>query len=742
MRLIVTLLFLLIAIPVFSQFRFTGVIEGTDGPIPGATIRELPGGATGISDSLGRFTLDGIQQEKPRIEIRSLGYKSTTREFDLTSGKPVTIFLEESSLGLDEVVITGTLQPVFVSQSAIKTEVLTTKHFNTFMPSASNNLVDAMALVNGVQEVVSCGVCFTNSISINGLPGQYTSILIDGTPMYGNLASVYGLNGIPGVMVDRVEVIKGPGSTLYGSEALAGVINIITRDPAKQPTLTTDIMGTSHGEAFINTAFSKEWEKTSSYSGLSYAGMHQFIDENNDGFGDIVNMDRFSFFSKWAFSLPRNQKITFSAKVMTEDRRNGVLPFLKRHSELWGNDSIYGESIQTNRLEIFGSFEGNHGYKVDYSFSLHDQDSYYGSDHYEARQQIGFVNFYRSMETGRHSFLTGITTRYQYYDDNTVATPDGADKQFIPGVFIQDEFELSSSMSLLGGIRADYYDRHGLIFSPRINAKWKPGQWTTIRINSGTGFRLVNLFTEDHAFVTGQRTIEIKEELKPERSANISFNINHILTIGNSQASFDADIFYTHFINKIIPDYSDPGKIIYDNTAGHASTRGLSLSWSQEFTFPLQFMTALTWMESTETSENSTTTNLPFAPNWSGLMNISYTFKRSNWIIAWSSTFTGSMLLPEVFDLDGNGQPLEEPRPGISDPFQIHNLQITKSWKNLRIYGGLSNIFDYMQPVSPLSGLNDPYANPGFSNFFDTAYSYAPLHGRELFIGINWSLSK
>ncbi|MCA6075509.1 TonB-dependent receptor [Fulvivirga sedimenti] len=742
MRFIFLFFLLITTLSGFSQQILRGSVEGKEGPVPGATIRQLPDGGMTVTDSLGKFRLEIADQNIIRIEIRSLGYKSVLKEILPASDEKIKILLEESSLGLDEVVITGTLQPVFVSQSAIKTEVLTTKHFNTFMPSASNNLVDAMSMVNGVQEVVSCGVCFTNSLSINGLPGQYTSILIDGTPMYGNLASVYGLNGIPGIMVDRVEVVKGPGSTLYGSEALAGVINIITRDPAKQPILTADVMGTTHGEMFFNTAVSGKLKKISTYSGLSYSGMHQYIDENRDGFGDIINMDRIAIFSKWEAQLPKDQKLSVSAKFMTEDRRNGVQSFLENHNSLRGNDTIYGESIQTERFELFGSFTGNHGYKIDYSFSIHDQNSFYGSDLYEAKQQIGFINAYRRLESGRHAILAGVTSRYQYYDDNTVATPGGADKQFIPGIFIQDELALSPSLTFLGGLRTDYYEKHGLIFSPRFNAKWKAGDWTTLRVNSGTGFRLVNLFTEDHAFVTGQRSIEIREELKPERSANISLNLNHILTMGSSQASVDFDVFYTHFTNKIIPDYSDPGKIIYDNTAGHAQTGGVSFSWTQEFIFPLQVMAAGTLLRSTETGEEGIKENLPFAPEWSALLNISYTIPRSNWIFAWSATFTGSMLLPEVFDLDEQGQPMADPRPRTSSPFQIHNIQITKSWKNLRLYGGVSNIFNFTQPVSPLSGLNDPYSNPGFSNFFDTAYSYAPIHGREFFVGINWSLFK
>ena len=186
--------------------------------------------------------------------------------------------------------------------------------------------------------------------------------------------------------------------------------------------------------------------------------------------------------------------------------------------------------------------------------------------------------------------------RYQAYDDNTIATEDvladsttvnAPSNQFIPGLFIQDEVALSPQWKILAGLRLDHYSKHGPILAPRLNIKYNPSEWTTIRANFGTGFRIVNLFTEDHAFVTGQRKVTIAEKLDPEKSYNAALSTNIIYSLGKGTGSIDLDGYYTYFTNKIIPDYGSPGEIIYANSDGHATTMGLGAKINYGFVFPL-----------------------------------------------------------------------------------------------------------------------------------------------------------
>lgn len=738
---------------------FSGTVMANQEVIPGATVGIIGTAEGTVTDANGSFKLGGLEAENYKVEIRSIGHKPQVIAIDLTenSVEGYLIKMEESVLDMNAVVITGTMQPTFISQSPIKVEVVTAKHVSTYMPAAATGVVESISLVNGVQEVVACGVCFTNSISINGLPGPYTAILMDGTPIYGSLASVYGLNGIPSMIIDRFEVIKGPSSTLYGSEAVAGVINIITKDPSNQPIFSADVMGTSHFESFGNFAFSPKLKNADGFIGLNYAYVNNFDDVNDDGFSDIASMDRISLFTKWNIHRKSEKPFSISAKYYYEDRRNGVEEFLRdrNYKSLRGNGEIYGESIFTNRFELFGTYVFNtaESLKLDYSFSSHFQDSYYGSDYYKADQRIGFLNFIWDKSINKHQILGGLTARYQTYDDNTVATEkvigsiieNNPDDQFIPGIFLQDEWGLTEDFTLLGGMRMDHYENHGLIFSPRLNAKLKAGDWTTLRANFGTGFRIVNLFTEDHAFVSGQREVVISEELLPERSYNFALNANHIFSIGQSQGSIDVDAFYTYFTNKIIPNYDDPASILYENTNGYAVTKGLSLSISQEYSFPLAMNLGINIQDATETEPDDKGENqvrkIEFAPNWSGVFTANYKLKKLNTTIAYTINVTGPMTLPTVFDLDENGTENPNPRPTRSESFAIHNLQMNKKLNaNFEVYGGVQNIFNYVQAYSPLIGFNDPNANPGFSNSFDTSYAYGPIHGREFYLGLSWSL--
>ena len=736
-----------------------GVVKSESGTLGYASVSLLNSENGVIADGNGYFEIEIDLLKDNNLLISYIGHVS--KKISLTNKNlnfnNLIVYLEEDINGLNEIVVTGTLKDEYVTESPVKVNVITAKKINSFLPSAGTNITKIVQLINGAQEVIACGVCYTNSISINGLEGPYTSVLMDGIPMYGNLASVYGLNGIPNMIIDRLEIVKGPSSTLYGSEAVAGVINIITKNPKDQPFISLDVQATSHLESYLNMAVTNKIGKTTGYFGVNWDRKNDYDDYNNDGFGDDINLDRISLFNKWNISRKSKKQFIISSRYYFEDRRNGVQEFLKNgnYKNLRGSEKIYGESIYTYRFELFGKYEFDfiEDFEVNYSYSKHDQNSYYGSDYYVAKQDIFFTQFTLSKKYNKHDFLYGLSIKNNLYDDNTIATEkvingdilNNASNQFIPGLLVQDQFKSSDKISLVGGLRLDHFKDHGLIFAPSFHIKYNPGQWLAFRLNVGTGFRLVNLFAEDHAFVTGQREVKIVEELQPEKSKSLILNTNYIYTGFNGSGNFDIDLFYTYFSNKIIPNYDIQKYIIYQNSEGYSYSKGVSGAWNHSFlngiAFTLNFNHQV--VKYTENNNNiKTMFDMEHSPRWTAGLNIKFPLNNT-WSINTSSNYVGIMQLPEVFDMKNNGQISEISRPQRSKPFSIHNVNINGKLSNKNeVYFGILNIFNFRQKESPLVAYNDPNYNKGFSPFFDTSYTYAPNHGIEVFVGYKFNLTK
>ena len=736
-----------------------GSINSEDEKLSYASLSILDYNIGTIADENGNFKLKVNLSKHKILFISFIGYISKKiylddPKIDLQNLKVVLV---EDINGLNEVVITGTLKDEYITESPVKVNVITSKKINSFLPSAGANITKIVQLVSGVKEVISCGVCYTNSISINGLEGPYTSILLDGIPMYGNLASVYGLNGIPNMIVDRLEIVKGPSSTLYGSEAVAGVINIITKNPKEQPLLSLDIQAVSHKESFTNLSFTPEIGRSFGYFGINWDRKNNYDDYNNDGFGDDINLDRFSVFNKWNIYRDSAKEFIISARYYFEDRRNGIKDYLKNNNykKIRGDDKIYGESIYTNRFEIFGKYEFafTDGFELNYSYSKHDQNSYYGSDYYEAKQNIFFSQFTLDRNYGKHDLLLGLSIKNNLYDDNTIATEseingviiDQESNQFIPGLLIQDQYKPSKKISLIGGLRIENYNEHGFIYAPSFHIKYNPGQWLSMRLNAGTGFRIVNLFTEDHAFISGQREVKILEDLKPERSKSIIFNTNYIYTGLSGSGNIDLDFFYTHFSNKIIPNYYNQNFIIYENSDGYAYSKGISGALNHTFLNGIAFSLSFNHQIVRYIKYNNNIKSLNYmehSPKWSSGLNLKFPINK-RWSLNSSSNYTGIMQLPTVYEINNIGLISSKPRETKSKPFSIHNININGLLKNKNeIYFGILNVFNFRQKESPLVGYNDPNFDKGFSPFFDTSYSYAPNNGRKIFIGYRLMIGK
>tara|TARA_B110000459_G_C16624833_1_gene504441 strand:+ start:16 stop:2271 length:2256 start_codon:yes stop_codon:yes gene_type:complete len=727
-----------------------GVVRDSKEVVPFANIWLVGTSYGAATDIYGRFSIQGVPEGKYTLKISNLGYKNYKKTIIVLEGKMISVnsVLEKTASQLDEFVVTGTLKEISIMESAVPIKVYKPAYFKKNPTPA---LFEALQIVNGVRPQINCSVCNTGDVHINGMEGPYTMITIDGMPIVGGLSTVYGLNGIPNSMIGQMEVVKGPASTLFGSEAVGGLINVITKAPEETAKLSVDLFGTTWGE--VNTDLGimfKPSKKITSSLGLSYFKYDNPIDNNGDNFTDLTLQDRISVFNKWSFKRKEDREFSMAFRYIYEDRWGGEMQWTP---EFRGGDSLYGESVYTSRYEMIGKYQlpTKERIMLSFSYSDHDQNSVYGNVPYLAQQKIAFSQFYWDKKLDLHDILVGAAYRFNYYDDNTFATlssdtlnpTNKPDIASLPGIFVQDAISLNEKNKVLLGVRYDYDSRHGNIFTPRFNYKWSPNDNNTFRLSTGTGYRVVNLFTEDHAATTGAREVVINGTLDPETTYNANLNYQRFINTKFGFINFDASIFYTYFNNKISPDYeTNVQQIIYENIDGHAISQGGSFDLSINFSIPLNIKIGATFIDVYEMN-NDENGNLKrekqlLTEEVSGTYSLTYKFEKAKIKIDYTGNLYGPMKLPVV---------VNDVRPEYSDWYSIQNIQMTKTFKkNWEIYGGIKNLLNFTPLKNSILRANDPFDknvnspdNPN-GHKFDPSYVYATFQGIRGFFGVRYTL--
>ena len=768
----------------FSQNM--GSIEGTvklnSNPAEFVNV-SLTGTTIGTStDVNGKFSLVNIPFGKHQLQFSGIGYISKKVTVTINSISPVqlNVALEEDVSQLQEVVvISGSLKEVSKMDSPVPIEVYTPTFFQK---NPAPSLFESLTNVNGVRPQLNCNVCNTGDIHINGLEGPYTMILIDGMPIVSGLSTVYGLTGIPSSLIDRVEIVKGPASTLYGSEAVGGLVNVITKRPNTAANVSIDQFATSWGE--FNTDIGLKFnlsKKAQSLFGINYFNYQNPVDHNDDGFTDITLQNRISIFNKISFDRKDNRIFTIAGRMNYEDRWGGDMNWTK---DFRGGDSLYAESIYTKRWELLGAYQLPLKENIIFRFSMngHNQNSYYGKTSFNADQKISFGQLTWNKSIGVHDLLVGAALRYTWYDDNTSATSsaDGLSNQpstiWLPGIFVQDEIVINAQNKLLLGARYDHNSIHGNIFTPRLNYKWtSKNKLDVLRVSVGNGYRVANVFTEDHAALTGARQVVFLEDLRPETSWNGNINYVKKIVMGNGFIGVDVTAFYTYFDNKIIPDYTtNENQIIYTNLNGHAVSQGISANFDIGFTNGLKIIAGGTLMNvfsvKNDDNGNEIKSRQLLTEQYTGVWSVSYPLtKRLS--IDYTGNLYGPMKLPVLGELD--------PRSDESPIWSIQNVQLSQQLnERWTIYGGVKNLLNYTPPKNSIARSRDPFDkqvefvqfdtngnvvptpnNPNaltFSNTgnvvpttsnpyaltFDPSYVFAPNQGIRLFAGVRYGLFK
>jgi outer membrane receptor for ferrienterochelin and colicins len=710
-----------------------GIITNKDKAVSFASIVILNSKIGTQTDENGKFIIKNAPIGKQTIQFSSIGYKTKQLIINVLEEKIIilNIEIEEENAQLNEVVVTGTMKETSINESPAPIQILNPTFFRK---NPTPSLFESLSMVNGVRPQLNCNVCNTGDIHINGMEGPYTMVMIDGMPIVSALSSVYGLSGIPNSMVERIEIMKGPASTLYGSEAVGGLINVITKKPSNAPKFNFDFNTSSYHENNFDASSKVKISKFDILFSGNYFRFNKRWDINQDNFTDITLQNRISIFNKWSMRRSQNRIFNIAARYIYEDRFGGEMQWKKTNR---GESEIYGESIFTKRVEMLGSYQlpiDNQKVTLNFSFNEHQQNSVYGSTFYLATQRIAFGQLLWDKKLNKnHDALLGLTYRQTFYDDNTPITQtidikNAPNLISLPGFFAQDEVTLNSKNKLLLGLRYDYNSKHGGIATPRLNWKFTPKKDDIFRLSLGNGYRVVNLFSEDHAALTGSRTVLIVNELKPERSYNTNLDYQHFFTFENCYGNIQLNGFYTYFANKIIADYDqNPELVVYDNLKGLGISKGIALNTEFSFSSSLKIFAGATLID-VYRKENDLKINQIQTPNTTANYVISYSFIKAQLTFDLTGNLYSPMRLPIV-------RAYGDTRPEYSPWFGIHNIQATKRFANgLQLYGGIKNFTNFL-PKDPIFNPEKP-----FSEQFDPSYNYAPLQSIRGFVGLRWSI--
>ncbi|MFN8288471.1 MAG: TonB-dependent receptor [Chitinophagales bacterium] len=724
--------------------NIVGQVTADKQPLPYAVVALLKTSYSTQTDTLGNYALTNIPEGKYQLQLSFVGYENYQTEVVVNKNTPVTVSADLLPLDakLKEIVVTGSLKEVSKLQSTTPVDVYSYKHFQR---NPTDNLFDALQNVNGLFADIDNGVSNTSDVQINGLEGNYSLFLIDGVPALNGLAGMYALNAFPMSLVDKLEIVKGASSTLYGSEAIAGVINIKTKDPAKAPRFAANVSLTSMLEADADLSATVKAKRVNGLFAVSAQSFNYRWDINKDNFLDVPLTNRASFYNKWAFKRKDGKLAAVYGRYLFEDRFGGE----KDVPSQWrGNNRYYTEAVTTHQWQAGLQYQFPLAEKLllmlDYSGNK--QDGNYGFHEYQGVQQAAFAQLSWSKQIDKvNELLMGASYRLQYFDDNTTLSREEITGYktiaHIGGLFMEDELSIRKWHKLVLGCRFDYSTNAGPVITPRANYKWtSKDNNNVLRAGIGTGYRTPNVVNEGFGAMNGSRTVVIEEKLKPEYAITGTLNYTRVQSLKAGILNIDAGVFYTRFLNFVEPDYdTDPASIIYANSKGATAT-GFNAYADFTFSYPLKVGVGFTYVRTFELEENEDGkiehVTPPHIPPFTANFYLSYNFPGPQLSIDW----TGNLVTPMNLVTVPNDY-----RSSKSPVYTIQNIQLTKKFSNgLEIYLGLKNFFNFIQK-DPILRPFDPYNrfilvdNP--NNYrFDTTYGFTSTQGIKAFAGLRYIL--
>ena len=739
-------LLLLFSVTAQAQHSLKGKLFGQNGAgkeiLPGGTLSWIGKEPVVSANENGVFELSPDSIADRRIVAVMAGYFTDT--ISVGDKTYISIVLRKNETELHNVTVTDRSSAYISSLSVAKTEVINQRELSK---AACCDLAGCFGTQASVQPQTTNIVTNAQELRILGLSGVYNQVLVDGLPMIYGLSYTYGISTYPGTIVDNIYVSKGTTSVLQGYESISGQINLDCTQPDKADRLYLNGYINSFGEKHINanvaTAVGKK-KKWHTLLALHTVQPADKVDGNNDGFLDLPLLTRYMAYNKWKYGndKKRGLAVQIGLRIVNEERTGGQKGYNAKEDE--GSNSVYGQTVRYTQPEAYVKstyrFSDDHAVSVALSGFYHDQQSWFGTTQYKAQQKSGYLNLQHEwLWREKHLLKYGISYRYQELDETIRFADTLLQRTYagnyqtnlrVPGVFAENTFHWKDDkIVLITGARLDHHQQWGWYFTPRTMVKYAITSRHTLRASAGTGWRQVNLFSEQTNLLTSSRDIVLAETLKPEAAFNWGLSHTYRFEVGKISGTLSGDFYSTYFSNQFFPDYdTDPTKAIIRNFEGTSRSNGLQLEASFLFYKQLEFRAAYNYLD-VYRRENGNKISLPFNPRNRVMSAVSFRTKNNRWQADANAHWFDQMRLP-----DTRSNPPEYQRPMYSTPYITLNVQATFRWKTLDIYAGCENITDYRQP-NPIIGADNP-----FGKYFDLSSVWGPTRGRELYLGIRYRI--
>src|SRR5690625_759618 len=736
MRKILFIVGLLFPYALLAQSITGKVTNENNEPLNGANVFWESTTVGSITDFNGEFEITTKDISQKTLIANYMGHTADTME--ITNQKHVVFKLNESE-ALDAVVIKSQRDGVVISNlTPMKTEMITEFELGK---AACCDLSGCFETQTTVQPQITNVVTNSKELRILGLSGVYNQVLIDGFPMIQGLTYTYGISSIPGTLVDNIYVSKGANSVLQGYESISGQINVITKEPDNTDKLLLNGYINSFGEKQVNANYAFQKGKWSNLTAVHTVQPASKTDGDDDGFLDLPLLTRYMVFNKLKYGNERDWGWNSSVgmRFVNEQRIGGQTDFNADTDK--GSDAIYGQTVNYNQPEIWTKTgyrqNDQHNFALYASGYYQNQHSYFGTVKYDANQTNFHTRLQYEFNYDDHLLKTGLSFRHLNLEEDIAFTSNTLQRTYdgnylknenIAGAFAENTMSLfEDKLTWIAGIRVDNHNEFGTMVTPRTLLKYDLTPNTIIRANIGTGWKTVNLFSENIGLMVSSRDIVFGEQLEPEKALNTGINVTQKFRNQNLSGFFSADYYRTDFQNQIFPDYdTDPTKVIIDNFTGKSVSNTFQAEVYLNFWSQLEFKTGYSFLDVYREVDGEKVL-LPFNPKHRVVTTLGYKPLSNKYRMDMNIHWYGEQKLP-----DTQSNPIEFQRAGFSEDYMLVNAQFTYNIDKFELYTGCENIFDFKQE-QPIIGSEDP-----FGQYFDTSSVWGPTRGREFYVGVRY----